>query len=363
VLAAAWLLSLAAWAGLDQLLRLRRDAHGASERWRARAAHYHSPLRQALSVAIAAAAIVALLEVWGVDALKWFASGELGGRVLAALGTVAIASMAAAFAWEGGNALIDAQLARLAREERYARTSRLRTLLPMLRAVLMSAILAVVGLTALGEIGVNIAPLLAGAGVVGVAVGFGSQKLVQDVITGLFLLVENGMQVGEFVTVGGLSGTVEKLTIRTVQLRGGDGSLHIIPYGSVSAVTNTNRGLGNASISVNVAYKEDTDRVEELLQEIATQMRKDPKFATLIRGRSRGVGGRQGRCFHGDDSGPNRVYRFRTLGRAAGIQQTHEEAVSRIGHRDCQPDPAPPGAGGLRHGRGQSHYTELTVGT
>src|SRR5258707_5120786 len=162
--------------------------------------------------------------------------------------------------------------------------ARLRTQLPMVRTPLFNAIVTVVGLTALSEIGVNIAPLLAGAGIVGVAIGFGSQKVVQDLITGLFLLLENAMQVGDFVTVSGLSGKVENLSIRTIRLRAADGAVHIIPFSAVTSVTNTNRGIGNASINVNVAYKEDTYRVVQGLKDIAAEMRQDPDFKFLIRG-------------------------------------------------------------------------------
>ena len=104
----------------------------------------------------------------------------------------------------------------------------------MLRTMLLVAIVIVVGADVLSEIGVNIAPLLAGAGVLGVAIGFGSQKLVQDLITGLFLLLENAMQVGDVVTLAGLSGTVEELSIRTIRLRALDGSVHIIPFSAVT---------------------------------------------------------------------------------------------------------------------------------
>ncbi len=154
----------------------------------------------------------------------------------------------------------------------------------MLRTTLLSIIVTVVALTALSELDVNIAPLLAGAGIVGIAIGFGSQKLVQDVITGLFLLLANAMQVGDAVTVSGLTGVVENLSIRTICLRAGDGSIHIVPFSSVTSVTNTNRGIGNAAISVDIAYKEDTDRVGTVLKEIAAEMRKDPEFKPLIRG-------------------------------------------------------------------------------
>ena len=155
--------------------------------------------------------------------------------------------------WEAVNAAIERHLARLAREAQAARSARLRTLLPLLRTTLSVTIVVVAGMMVLSEIGVNIGPLLAGAGIVGVAIGFGSQKLVQDLITGIFLLLENAMQVGDTVTVSGLTGTVENLSVRTIRLRAGDGSVHIIPFSSVTTVTNVNRGLGNASVSVSVA--------------------------------------------------------------------------------------------------------------
>ena len=134
----------------------------------------------------------------------------------------------------------------------------------------------------LSEIGVNIGPLLAGAGIVGVAIGFGSQKLVRDLITGIFLLLENAMQVGDSVTVSGLSGTVENLSVRTIRLRAADGSVHIIPFSSVTTVTNVNRGLGNASVEVSVAAQEDTDRVCEVLKEIVAGMREDADFSARM---------------------------------------------------------------------------------
>ena len=100
----------------------------------------------------------------------------------------------------------------------------------------MVVIATVTALMALSEIGVNIAPLLAGAGILGVAIGFGSQKLVQDLITGIFLLLENAMQVGDWVTVSGLSGSVEALSVRTIKLRASDGSVHLIPFSAVTSV-------------------------------------------------------------------------------------------------------------------------------
>src|SRR5262249_44752944 len=148
----------------------------------------------------------------------------------------------------------------LSRDAKAARSARVRTLLPMLRTALMITILVIVGFIFLTEIGVNVAPLIAGAGVVGIAIGFGSQTLVRDVITGIFLLFEDAMAVGDVVQVGGLGGVVEQLSIRSIKLRALDGSLHIIPFSAVTTVTNQTRDFAFAVIDVSVGYGQDTDQ-------------------------------------------------------------------------------------------------------
>jgi len=219
-----------------------------------------------------------------VDAIVWFYGGQIGSRLLSAVATIGIAAAAAAAIWEASNALLDHQVNVLSRERHYARAARLRTFQPLLRTALLCVILTVVGLTALSEIGVNVAPLLAGAGIVGIAIGFGSQKLVQDLITGLFLLLENTVQVGDNVTVSGLSGAVENVSIRTLRLRAADGSVHIVPFSAVTTLTNSSRGAGNAAVSVNVAYKEDTDRAGQILTDIVAEMRREAEYRHAIRG-------------------------------------------------------------------------------
>lgn len=249
-----------------------------------RANRYLPLLRKIVSAIVVTIGLIALLEVWGVDAMVWFYGGQIGSRLLSAVVTIGIAALAAAAVWEASNALMDRQLTTLTRDGHYARAARLRTFQPMLRTALLCVIVTVVALTALSEIGVNVAPLLAGAGIVGVAIGFGSQKLVQDVITGLFLLLENVVQVGDTVTVSGLTGTVENLSVRTIRLRAGDGAVHIVPFSAVTSITNASRGMGNAAVSVNVSYKEDTDRVGQLLKDIVAEMRGEPEYRPLIRG-------------------------------------------------------------------------------
>jgi len=249
-----------------------------------RANRYLPLLRKIVASVIAFIGFVALLEVWGVDAVVWFYGGQIGSRLLSAAATIGIAALAAAVIWETSNALLDRQVNVLSRDGHFARAARLRTFQPMLRTALLCLIVTVVGLTALSEIGVNVAPLLAGAGIVGIAIGFGSQKLVQDLITGLFLLLENTVQVGDNVSVSGLSGTVENVSIRTIRLRAGDGSVHIVPFSAVTTITNSSRGAGNAAVSVNVSYKEDTDRAGQILKDIVAEMRREPEYRQAIRG-------------------------------------------------------------------------------
>jgi small-conductance mechanosensitive channel len=268
---------------VDRGFRIKPDILQRFPGLETRANRYLPLLRRVVSIVIGVIGFIALLEVWGVNALVWFYGGQIGGRVVSAVATIGIAALVAAAIWEGSNALMDRQLTLLTRNSHFARAARLRTFQPMLRTTLLCVILAVVALTALSEIGVNVAPLLAGAGILGIAIGFGSQKLVQDVITGLFLLLENTVQVGDNVTVSGLSGVVENVSIRTIRLRAGDGSVHIIPFSAVTTITNASRGAGNAAVRVDVAYKEDTDRAGQILKDIALQMRREPDFKPLMR--------------------------------------------------------------------------------
>ena len=264
---------------LDRAVRLRPEAVERYPGLAERLAFYHPLTVATVRGAVYVAATVLLLELLGVGLIGWLTGTSLGQRLASGFGTIGFTVLAALVAWEAANIALQRQVARLTRDQHAARAARLRTLLPLLRATLFVVIGAIAGLTVLSQIGIDIAPLLAGAGILGVAIGFGSQKLVQDLITGIFLLLENAMQVGDWVTVSGLSGAVENLSVRTIRLRAADGSVHIIPFSAVTSVTNTNRGLGNAAVGVTVSYAEDTDRVMDTLREIAAGMRKEPEFS------------------------------------------------------------------------------------
>lgn len=243
---------------------------------------YYPLLRWLLSLVIGVATLVALLEAWGVDALQWFAPGTIGSSLTSAFATIAIAVAIALVVWQVANSAVTKRITRWRDEGDLLRAARLNTLLPMLRSGLFLLIALIVGLTILNQIGVNTTPLIAGASIIGVAVGFGSQKLVQDFITGIFLLMENTMQVGDSVSVAGVSGTVENLSVRTVRLRASDGSLHIVPFSSVTTVNNRHRGIGNAEVRISVAYDTDINMAINELKTIGAALREDPAYASRI---------------------------------------------------------------------------------
>ena len=246
------------------------------------ARRYYPIINRLVSFFIAVFTLIALLQAWGLDAIKWFTEGGVGRSLTSATVTILIAAVIAISVWEAASFSIERRIAQWTEQGDLMRAARLRTLLPMMRTGLFIAVVLVVGLTALNEIGINTTPLLASASILGVALGFGSQKLVQDFITGIFLLMENAMQVGDWVTVAGVSGTVEYLSVRTVRLRGGDGSLYTVPFSSVTTVNNVNRGVGNAVMSVNIAGGADVDRAMGELKKIGAELRADPAFQKQI---------------------------------------------------------------------------------
>ena len=203
----------------------------------------------------------------------------LGATAMRILGIVAL-SLAA---WELASLFMEAYLNNQEpRGRRRVRTARAQTLLSVARKALAVALISVATLLILSELGVNIAPLLATAGVLGLAVGFGSQKLVQDVITGAFILLEDLFAVGDVIKVGDTAGLVEAVSIRNVRLRDLAGTVHTIPFSAISTVSNLTKEFSCYVFDVGVAYREDVDQVMDVLREIGEELQADEKFATLI---------------------------------------------------------------------------------
>ncbi|WP_271946936.1 mechanosensitive ion channel family protein [Ruegeria faecimaris] len=153
--------------------------------------------------------------------------------------------------------------------------SRLATVLPLLRITAQVTIAVIFGLLALGALGINITPLLAGAGVLGLAIGFGAQKLVADIVGGVFFLIDDAFRVGEYVDVGGTMGTVEKISIRSMQLRHHRGPVHTIPYGEIQKLTNFSRDWVIMKLKFTVPFDTDPNKVKKIFKKIGAEMMAD----------------------------------------------------------------------------------------
>lgn len=176
--------------------------------------------------------------------------------------------------------------ARLTRERPGAAAAderhRLATYLRLLGNTGMVAIWVTVSLIALDQIGVNVVPLLTGAGIAGLAVGFGAQSLVRDTISGFFLVLEDHVRVGDTASVNGRDGVVEELTFRTLLLRDAAGALHVFPHGAIQSLANQSRGWSAALIEVSVAYGADVDRVMAVLTRVGRELAADPVWGPSI---------------------------------------------------------------------------------
>jgi len=155
---------------------------------------------------------------------------------------------------------------------------RTKTLGAIVRYALVFIILAVSGITLLRELGIDIGPILATAGIAGLAVGFGAQTLVKDVINGFFILLEDQIRVGDVVDIGGKSGLVEKINLKTTVLRDLAGNVHYVPNGRIDVVTNMTKDYSRYVFDIGVAYREDVDEVIKVIKDIDEEMRKDPDY-------------------------------------------------------------------------------------
>ncbi|MBU0620390.1 MAG: mechanosensitive ion channel family protein [Gammaproteobacteria bacterium] len=159
---------------------------------------------------------------------------------------------------------------------------RIETLARVFRYISTVVISLVAGMLVLSEIGISIAPILGAAGVVGLAVGFGAQSLIKDYFNGFFMLLENQIRQGDVVEVGGKTGLVEDITLRYVSLRDYEGSVHYIPNGLITTVTNKSRGYAYAVIDVSIAYSENVDNAYKVMRQVAGQMRDDESIGGKI---------------------------------------------------------------------------------
>ena len=236
-------------------------------------------------------AIMLLLNAWGLfDFWNWLHNGA-GEKTVDILIRIALILFFSAVGWTLLASLIENRLVSDV-HGRPLPSARARTLLTLCRNALAVIISTITIMIVLSEIGVNIAPLLAGAGALGLAISFGSQTLVKDIITGVFIQFENGMNTGDLVTIGPLTGTVERMSIRSVGVRQDTGAYHIIPWSSITTFANFVRGIGSVVANYDVDRHEDADKAKQALRDAVSELMEmedirglvigEPSFAGIV---------------------------------------------------------------------------------
>lgn len=232
-------------------------------------------------IAIIGVAILAILRVWGFD-LSQLDDGPVGAA-LALIGRVAVI-LAIAFALiEVAQLAIASMFGRVAKRARNARrAAQVRTLAPLISGVVTTIMILMATMMTLSEFGIEIGPLIAGAGIIGLAVGFGAQTLVKDFLTGVFLIIEDAVSVGDSIMIGSISGVVEKMSLRTIKLRDSEGTLHVFPYSEAQVIHNHTRDFGFAAFTLTLDYSADIGEAIALMQRVGQELRADPDFEQRI---------------------------------------------------------------------------------
>ncbi|EGE48523.1 Putative mscS family protein YbiO [Acetobacter pomorum DM001] len=275
-------IALLAYGLQDKLFRISPTLEASYPGMQKRADFYYPFVRRIITIAIIFITAICLAQSWSIPSFRFFFSSALGERLIGAAICLLIGMTVAAVAWEVVNGLLEKQITRYTSSAQAARAARLRTVLPIIRTVLLAVIIIFVTVTTLSQIGINVTPLLTGAGILGVGLSFGSQSLVKDVITGFFMLAEDAIQVGDWVTTGGIAGIVEHLSIRTLRVRSVDGDLHIIPFSSVTSIANTARGFNQVIVHQTVDLTESSERVAKIMQDTVQEMRKEDAYKNII---------------------------------------------------------------------------------
>ncbi len=233
--------------------------------------------------------VVALLWLaiaWGIDVVALMTSDALELRVMRGIFQVAAVVLLADLLWYVFKAMIERRLAQAQAEAeadaQAGNALRLRTVLPVLRNVVWVALVVISALMALSAVGVEIGPLVAGAGVVGIAVGFGAQTLVKDIVSGMFFLFDDAFRVGEYIQSGSYKGTVESFSLRSVRLRHHRGPVYTVPFGVLGAVQNMSRNWVIDKMALTITYDSNLEKARKLIKGIGQQLAADPEMGPHI---------------------------------------------------------------------------------
>lgn len=251
----------------------------------ARAGRYLPAMVKSLHTLIYLVAVASLFQAWGIDVFGWLA-GPTGRRAESSLATILVTIVMALVVWEiftiAGEVYLARKLASAEAEERAHK--RAHTLMPLIHRAVAFLLAAIAFLIVLSALGVNVGPLLAGLGVIGIAVGLGAQSLVKDLITGILIVLDDTIAVGDEVTMAGGNGFVEQISIHALKLRDRKGALHTIPFSEMKSVVNATKHFSIATFNIPIAYTENVDKVIAELKRLGEEIKDDPKFRPFVLG-------------------------------------------------------------------------------
>lgn len=267
--------------GFDKIFRITGDIRQRFPTLESRANSYLQLFNITTTVLICGFATLVILNAWGLESFAWFDT-PFGQRVATSVISVVVFTAIAVALWEIVNALLERYAATAFGPASGRRSARGRTIITLVQRVLLVVLAAVIGLVILSEAGINIAPLLAGAGVVGLAVGLGAQTMIKNLIEGVAIILEDSFAVGDVVEIADKSGVIEAISMRMVRLRDYSGYVHTIPFSQIVTITNMTRDFAFAVFDIGVGYGEDVDRVVEVVKAEAVALRADPRVGPAI---------------------------------------------------------------------------------
>jgi small-conductance mechanosensitive channel len=246
-------------------------------------------LHRAVNIVVTVAGVLVIVNLWNLD-LTGLATRGVGALVTGALTDIGLTLLLAYLVWQLAKTAIDRRIAREAGPRGVSDpgeiggtgASRMKTLLPLARGTIFAVLCVMSVLTVLAALGVNIGPLLAGAGVVGLAIGFGAQTLVRDIISGAFYLMDDAFRLGEYIDVGDAKGTVEKIGIRSMHLRHHRGPINVVPYGAIRRMTNQSRDWVVEKLEFRLTYDTDITKVKKIIKKIGQELAADPEMGPHI---------------------------------------------------------------------------------
>jgi small-conductance mechanosensitive channel len=271
-------------------------------------AHTYVPfVKRLFRIVLVTAMFFLVLRLWGIDVsvTRVFSSTVLSVIMIFLLGLIV---------WEYSKTLIDRKLREEfpdddeEMEEGGAGGTRKGTLLILLRKFVLAVLVVIVTMVVLSELGVDIGPMIAGAGIVGLAIGFGAQTLVKDIISGVFFLIDDAFRVGDYVETAGQRGTVEQISIRSMRLRHHRGPVHTIPFGDMGSVTNYSRDYHIMKLNIRVRYDTDVDKVRKIIKKINKEIQNDENLSAGLLGKIKSQGVREM-----DDSAMIMRIKFKTI--------------------------------------------------